>query len=251
MYTYDAAAEGLSRHEPGFQTATVVGRGDIHPTISLPEFIRGWTLPSGAGSRRDHLQPAAATCFHRQLASARRWTRPSTAMCCISRCKCVPPTLARIFDHKPFGYVYKHTFEPYATYRYQTGISNFADIIRFDYRDILADTNEVEYGVINRLYAKKTHSSGKCFRDPHYLPLESVTGAQQWTDKEWAEKRKTATATISKERPKRQSTGRSRRSISSIRPSAVRLSTGRATCSTPQPISPALPSSMARGGSRP
>ena len=52
--------------------------------------------------------------------------------------------------------MYKHTVEPYATYRYQTGISNFADIIRFDYRDILADTNEVEYGVVNRLYAKKT-----------------------------------------------------------------------------------------------
>ena len=93
-----------------------------------------------------------------------------------------PPTLAKIFDHKPFGYVLKHTFEPYATYRYQTGIGNFADIIRFDYRDILADTNEVEYGVTNRLYAKKTRSSGNCFRDPHYLPAGSQIGAQQWTD---------------------------------------------------------------------
>ncbi len=99
------------------------------------------------------------------------------------------PTLARIFDHKPFGYVYKHTVEPYATYRYQTGISNFAAIIRFDYRDILADTNEVEYELINRLYVKRTHSSSKCYNRPHYLPLESVTGAQQWSDKEWAEKR--------------------------------------------------------------
>ena len=24
--------------------------------------------------------------------------------------------------------------------------------------------------MVNRLYAKKTQSSGKCFRDPHYLP---------------------------------------------------------------------------------
>ena len=77
-----------------------------------------------------------------------------------------PPTLSRIFDRKPFGRVIKHTIEPFAIYRYQTGISDFSQIIRFDYRDILADTNEVEYGVINRLYAKKTNSERHCFQHP-------------------------------------------------------------------------------------
>jgi LPS-assembly protein len=81
-----------------------------------------------------------------------------------------PPTLARIFDHKPFGYVLKHTIEPQVTYRYQTGIDNYSEILRFDYRDILADTNEVEYGVVNRLFAKKTSSDSECFQHPKYLP---------------------------------------------------------------------------------
>ncbi len=72
-----------------------------------------------------------------------------------------PPTLSRIFDHKPFGRVLKHTIEPFAIYRYQTGINDFSQIIRFDERDILADTNEVEYGVINRLYSKKTSSAAQ------------------------------------------------------------------------------------------
>ena len=67
-----------------------------------------------------------------------------------------PPTLSKIFDRKHFGYVIKHTIEPQVVYRYQTGIDNFSQILRFDQRDILADTNEVEYGVVNRLFAKKT-----------------------------------------------------------------------------------------------
>ena len=179
MYTYDAAAEVLSRHEPGFETATAVGRGDVHPAISLPEFIHGWTLRPELGAEEtiysQRLQPATtATSLPQAISQTINRNVLHTSM------EVRPPTLAKVFDHKPFGYVYKHTFEPYATYRYQTGIANFADILRFDYRDILADTNEVEYGVINRLYAKKTRSSGKCFHDPHYLP----PGAQKWTDKE-------------------------------------------------------------------
>jgi LPS-assembly protein len=181
MYTYDAAAEVLSRHEPGFETATAVGRGDIHPTISLPAFIRGWTLRPELGAEEtvysQRLQPATTvSSLPQALNEAINRNVLHFSM------EVWPPTLERVFDHKPFGYVYKHTIEPYATYRYQTGISNFANIIRFDYRDILADTNEIEYGVINRLYAKKTKSSGKCFRDPHYLPLGSQFGAEQWTD---------------------------------------------------------------------
>ena len=80
-----------------------------------------------------------------------------------------PPSVAKIFDRKLFGYVMKHVVEPYAIYSYETGINNFANIIRFDERDILADTSGVEYGVINRLYAKKTKSSGECFLNPKYL----------------------------------------------------------------------------------
>ncbi len=181
MYTYDAAAEGLTRHEPGFQTASVVGRGDIHPTISLPAFIRGWTFRPEMGVEEtiysQRLQPATTvTSLPQALDEAINRNVLNFSM------EVRPPTLERIFDHKPFGYVYKHTLEPYATYRYQTGISNFANIIRFDYRDILADTNEVEYGVINRLYAKKTKSSGTCFRDLRYLPLGSEFATQRWAD---------------------------------------------------------------------
>ncbi len=42
-------------------------------------------------------------------------------------------------------------------YRYTNGVENFASIIRFDYRDILSNTNEVEFGLLQRLYLKRDH----------------------------------------------------------------------------------------------
>ncbi len=170
MYTYDLAGEGVSRHEPGFQTQNVVGRFDIYPTVSLPTFFRGWTFRPEVGLREtvysERLLPtqnntgvigiAVAEALNRNVASASMELRP--------------PSVARIFDHKLFGYVMKHVVEPYAVFRYETGVSNFANIIRFDYRDILANSSSVEYGVVNRLYAKKSKSNSKCYLNPKYLP---------------------------------------------------------------------------------
>jgi len=181
MYTYDVAGEGLSRHEPGFQTASIVGRGDVHPSISLPEFIQGWTFRPEVGAEEtiysQRLQPVSTiNSLPQALNQAINRNVLNLSM------EVRPPTLSKIFERKLFGNVLKHTIEPFAEYRYQTGISNFADIIRFDYRDILADTNEVEYGVINRLYAKKSRSSAKCYHNPQYLGIMgSGSGTEQWT----------------------------------------------------------------------
>ena len=168
MYTYDVAGEGVSRHEPGFQTQNVVGRFDIYPTISLPTFFNGWTFRPEVGVREtvysERLIPtenntgvigiAVAQALNRNVASASMEVRP--------------PSLARIFDRKLFGHVMKHVIEPYAIYRYETGVSNFANIIRFDYRDIVADSSSVEYGVVNRIYAKKSKSAANCYLQPRY-----------------------------------------------------------------------------------
>jgi LPS-assembly protein len=67
-----------------------------------------------------------------------------------------PPALDRIYDREIFGRKWKHVIEPRVTYTYVTGVENFAHILRFDERDILSDSNQVEYAVVNRLYAKHT-----------------------------------------------------------------------------------------------
>jgi len=68
-----------------------------------------------------------------------------------------PPVLARFFERPVAGRKIKHTIEPYLIYRLTSGVENFPSIIRFDYRDILSDTNEIEYGLTQRLYLKHAH----------------------------------------------------------------------------------------------
>jgi LPS-assembly protein len=70
------------------------------------------------------------------------------------------PSLERVFDKKTiFGDKLKHVIEPRATYRYVTGIgTDFNRFIRFDDKDILSDTNELEISLTNRLYAKRGDS---------------------------------------------------------------------------------------------
>jgi LPS-assembly protein len=68
------------------------------------------------------------------------------------------PVVERTFDsakaEKMFGYDVKHTIEPEITYRYVAGINNFLNVLRFDDIDVASDTNELEYGVTQRLFVR-------------------------------------------------------------------------------------------------
>jgi len=173
MYSYDFAAEVLSRHEPGFQTANGVGRMDAYPKISLPTFLHGWTLSPEAGVRETYYTQRLVT--EPGTAAPVAVSDPVNRNVFAASMDIRPPSVGKIFDHKLLGYVLKHTIQPQITYRYQTGINDFSNIIRFDERDILVNTNEVEYGVVNRLYAKKTKSTGECFHNPRYDWLTEET----------------------------------------------------------------------------
>jgi LPS-assembly protein len=150
-WSVDGAAEGLSRREKGFRTANLVGRFDLAPALSLPLLFRGWSLRPQLTLRN--------TAYTQQLVPG-----PDVGVALsdtINRkalegtVELRPPALSRMFNKPIAGHKIKHVIEPRATYRYVTGVNNFAKILRFDARDILSNTNEVEYGVINRIYSKK------------------------------------------------------------------------------------------------
>jgi LPS-assembly protein len=65
-----------------------------------------------------------------------------------------PPALSKVFDRPWLGRKWKHVIEPRMRYDYVTGVNNFANILRFDAADVLTNTNEIEYSLVNRLYAK-------------------------------------------------------------------------------------------------
>ncbi|MEW6130666.1 MAG: putative LPS assembly protein LptD [Acidobacteriota bacterium] len=64
-----------------------------------------------------------------------------------------PPAFEKIFLKADGSRRFKHLIEPYITYRLIKGVgSEFNEIIRFDERDAVANTNEFEYALVNRFY---------------------------------------------------------------------------------------------------
>jgi len=158
-WAVDSAVEGLSRSEPSFHTAPVVGRLDVNPNLSLPLHFGGWSLRPQVGIRY--------TLYTQQLVPSSGLgtasSNPINRRALDTSVELRPPTLERLFNHKFLGLKLKHVIEPSVIYRDVVGVNGFPKILRFDERDILSDTNEVEYRVINRLYAKKSApQSGNC-----------------------------------------------------------------------------------------
>jgi len=169
VYSFDLAGEGLSRNEIGFETAPVVGRVDVAPHLAWPKLFDGWTVRPEIGVRETYYSQRLETVGPTAVVEA--VSDPINRNVADASFELRPPTLQKIFSKKPFGRVVKHTVEPFAIYRYQTGINDFSQIIRFDERDILADTNEVEYGITNRLFAKKSSLAAQCFQRKEHVAI--------------------------------------------------------------------------------
>ena len=150
-WSYDVAGEGVRRSQPGFVTPGIVGRFDVDPDFSLPLFFRGWSLRPEVElrdtiySQQQVAENSVPTPTHNVL--NRRTITGSIEL--------RPPALSRVFDGTIAGRKIKHTIEPRLVYRYTNGVENFASIIRFDYRDILSNTNEAEFGLLQRLFIKR------------------------------------------------------------------------------------------------
>ncbi len=165
-WSYDLAAEGLRRTQPGFVTPGLVGRFDISPTISLPLLFHGWSIRPALDMRntvyteQDVAGPTGPVpvrnIFNRRVIDTSLELRP--------------PALVKVFDRTLAGRQVKHTIEPSVIYRYTNGVENFFSIIRFDFRDILSNTNEVEYGLVQRLYFKRAKTSCDAQNEPTCVP---------------------------------------------------------------------------------
>jgi len=172
-WSFDAAAEGLSRSEPSFRTAPLLGRLDINPTLSLPIFFRDWSIRPQVSLRDTLYTQRLMPNGNVGTAADELVTRKALGASVELR----PPPLSRIFNREFLGRKFKHVIEPRFVYNFVTGVDNFGSVLRFDERDILSNTNELEYAVVNRLYAKRT--SGKeedC--GPQGMPSLAIGGGQ-------------------------------------------------------------------------
>ncbi|HYX30026.1 MAG TPA: LPS assembly protein LptD [Pyrinomonadaceae bacterium] len=169
-YTFEGSADGVSRKETPsdltlflieagrlpIDTPSVVQRLDLHPDVVLPLSIAGWNLTATAGVRATYYSNSIDPTT--QLVSSRDVIRGYGEFEFDVR----PPALARNYRHSDGSVMFRHTIEPYVIFRRVAGINNFHEVIRFDYLDTVSDTNEIEYGITNRFFTRRsTETVGK------------------------------------------------------------------------------------------
>jgi LPS-assembly protein len=163
-YSFETAVEGVSRKETAGDLATfraeagrdpiitpsVVQRFDLHPHISVPLNFSGWTLTATGGVR--------ATYYSNSIDPVTGLVTPRDVVRGYGEFELDlrPPALARNFRRSDGSVRFRHVIEPYVIYRRVAGIDNFNQLIRFDYVDAIADTNEIEYGISNRFYTRRS-----------------------------------------------------------------------------------------------
>ncbi len=148
VWSFDASVGGLARSEPGFRTSNLLGRFDLNPEIALPLQFKGWSL-----------RPALTlheTYYTQRFVNGAALKDPTNRQALETSVELRPPVVEKIFDKEFLGHKWKHVIEPHATYRLVTGVNDFANVLRFDERDLLSNTHEVEYGFTTRLYAKRS-----------------------------------------------------------------------------------------------
>jgi LPS-assembly protein len=162
-FSFEASADGVSRKETvedlvTFRTdaggdpvisPSLVQRLDFHPRVQLPLYFFGISVTASAAGRvtfySNSIDPANRAILGRNL------TRGYGEFEVDVR----PPALAKDFRRNG-TFFFRHVIEPYVTYRRITGIDNFNRIIRFDQIDAVADTNEIEFGISNRFFTRRS-----------------------------------------------------------------------------------------------
>lgn len=171
-WSFDTELGGLSRNQPAptktdpthfFHTGQEVGRFDLHPDVLLPLEFHGWDFRPELALRdtayTQSLTPVAGTVGAVS-------TEPINRKAVEATFELRPPALSRVIEHQIFGRKFKHVIEPRIAYHYVTGVDNFSNLLRFDERDVLANTNDVEYGITNRLFAKSMKVDPDCESSP-------------------------------------------------------------------------------------
>jgi LPS-assembly protein len=163
-FSFESGFEGMSRKETvenlaAFQAAgnlnplitpSLVQRLRVKPRISVPFNFGGWTA-TATGTLdgtyySNSLDPATRLVLGRDL------TRFFAEFDFDLR----PPALAKNFYHSDGTLRFRHVVEPYLTYRRIGGVGNPNRTILFDYIDAVADTNEIEFGLTNRFFTRRS-----------------------------------------------------------------------------------------------
>lgn len=161
-FSFKTSLEGVSRREAvddlnlyrsltgsdPIVTPAVGQRFDFNPQLSIPFSTKYFNFTATGGFRTTYYSNSLDG-FRRVL--GKDLTRTYGEFEFDVR----PVALAKNFYNKNDAFSFRHSIEPFLTYRYIKGVNNFNRIIRFDYIDTKTDTNEIEYGVTNRIFVRR------------------------------------------------------------------------------------------------
>jgi LPS-assembly protein len=153
-FGFDAFAGAVHRQDQNIDTAAAVARTELAPRVSVPLRFGPWlNVTTTAAFRTAYYGDSLASPVVLRNQSITRNDGEFTVDFQL-------PTLERFFDRRSVDEAkprrrYKHTIEPEVTYRYVTGIDHFSQFVRFDGDATLTNTNEIEYGVTQRLWRKE------------------------------------------------------------------------------------------------
>jgi LPS-assembly protein len=151
-FGFDASAEAVHRSAPGLATGDAVQRLEIAPRVTIPLRWGPWLGATPSFTLRSTRYGAQLSSGTLQQAPLRRTTGELEL-------DVRPPALARMWEGGAAKW--KHVIEPQFVYRYVRGVNQFDRFIRFDDRDTLTDTNEIEYSITQRVFRRAGDSGAQ------------------------------------------------------------------------------------------
>lgn len=138
-------AEHRGENVTPFETPGFVERSEIAPSVTIPLHWADWLSVTPSFTFR-------STYYGAQLRNdaflSQGLFRDTEELSVDIRL----PIFERVFDDGDTKW--KHVIEPEITYNYVNGVNDFGRFIRFDEDETLTDTNEIEYGVTQRLFRR-------------------------------------------------------------------------------------------------
>ncbi len=155
-FGFSAYAGAVHRADANIDTAAAVQRTEFSPRVTVPLHLGPWLGATTTTAFR-------TTRYGSELQSGvlvgeavRRNTGEVTV-------DLRPPSFERVFGGPESQTKWKHVVASEIIYRYVTGVENFSRFIRFDENDTLTNTNEIEYGITQRLYRKTADGQAEDF----------------------------------------------------------------------------------------
>ncbi|HVF30648.1 MAG TPA: LPS assembly protein LptD [Pyrinomonadaceae bacterium] len=161
-FSFQASAEGVSRREETdnlglYQqmtggdpviTPAIGQRFDVFPQLTLPLNTKYVNFTLSAGGRMTYYSNSFNDM--RQVVGRDVIRKYGEFQFDVR-----PVALAKNYYGKNDAFKFRHVIEPFVTYRVVKGVDNFHKIIRIDDLDTITDTNEIEFGITNRVYTRR------------------------------------------------------------------------------------------------